>query len=47
VKAATKKAKSLGAKVLKEVSEVPGMGSFSVVTDPTGAMFGLWEPKRH
>src|SRR4051794_40161964 len=47
VKAATKKAKSLGAKVMKDVSEVPGMGSFSVITDPTGAMFGLWEPKKH
>jgi hypothetical protein len=28
------------------VSEVPGMGSFSIVTDPAGAMLGLWETKK-
>src|SRR5689334_17923726 len=31
VKAATKKAKPLGATVMKDVSEVPDMGSFSVI----------------
>jgi predicted enzyme related to lactoylglutathione lyase len=31
---------------MKDVSEVPGMGSFSIVTDPTGAMLGLWESKK-
>ena len=46
VKAATDKARSLGAKVLKDIIEVPEMGSFSVITDTTGAMFGLWESKR-
>ena len=43
VKAATAKAKSLGAAVLKDVSEVPGMGWFSIITDPTGAALGLWQ----
>jgi predicted enzyme related to lactoylglutathione lyase len=43
VDAATKKAKSLGATVMKDVTEVPGMGWFSIITDPTGAALGLWK----
>lgn len=45
VAALTKKAKALGAIVCKDVTEVPGMGSFSVITDLTGASFGLWQAK--
>jgi uncharacterized protein len=45
VRAATVKAKTLGAKVMKDVTEVPDMGWFSIITDPTGAMLGLWEAK--
>jgi predicted enzyme related to lactoylglutathione lyase len=45
VKASTKKAQSLGASVVKEVTEVPGYGWFSVILDPTGAALGLWQPK--
>jgi predicted enzyme related to lactoylglutathione lyase len=45
VTASTKKAKSLGATIVKEVTEVPDMGWLSVIVDPTGAAFGLWEPK--
>ncbi len=40
----TKKAKKLGAKICKGVTEVEGMGWLSLIIDPTGAMFGLWEP---
>lgn len=43
VQASTQKAKSLGARVMKEKTEVPGMGWFSVIVDPTGAMLGLWQ----
>ncbi len=43
--AATAKAKSLGATVMKDVAEVPNMGSYSVIVDPTGAAIGLWQPK--
>ena len=43
VKKATAKAKSLGAKVHRDVSEVPGMGLFSIIQDPTGAIMGLWQ----
>lgn len=45
VRGATKKAQSLGATVHKDVTEVPDMGWFSVISDPTGAAFGLWQPK--
>ncbi len=43
--AATAKAKSLGATVLKENVDVDGHGAFSIITDPTGAMLGLWHQK--
>ena len=45
IRAATDKAKSLGAKVMKDVTEVMGVGSFSVIVDPTGAALALWKPK--
>ena len=45
VAAATAKAHSLGAQIMREVTEVPGAGSFSIIVDPTGAMLGLWQPK--
>lgn len=44
--AATKKAESLGAKVMKANVEVPNMGWLSIIIDPTGAMLGLWQTKR-
>ncbi len=46
VAASTKKATSLGATVAKGVTEVPDMGWFSVIIDPNGAAFGLWQPKK-
>ncbi len=45
VTASTKKATSLGATIARDVTEVPDMGWFSVIIDPTGAAFGLWQPK--
>jgi hypothetical protein len=27
-------------------AKVKGAGSLSIITDPTGAILGLWEPKR-
>ena len=45
IQASTKKAKSLGANVMKDVTEIPGYGAFSVLADPTGAHFALWKPK--
>ncbi len=45
IDAATKKAKKLRAKIMKDVTEVEGMGWLSIIVDPTGAMLGMWEPK--
>ena len=45
IHAATKKAKSLGATILKDVTEVEDMGWLSIFTDPTGAMIGMWQTK--
>src|SRR2546430_2860694 len=45
IHAATKKAKSLGAEVMKDVTEVTGMGWFSFIRDPTGSVLGLWQTK--
>ena len=43
---ATKKAKSLGAKIMKDVTAVMDMGWLSIIVDPTGAMLGLWQTKK-
>ncbi len=45
VAASTKKAMSLGATIATDVTEVPDMGWFSGIIDPTGAALGLWQPK--
>ena len=45
VAASTEKAKSLGATILKEVTEIPDIGWLSVMIDPTGAALALWQPK--
>ena len=45
VAAMTGKARSLGAAVVNDVTEVKGAGSFSIIKDPTGAILGLWQPK--
>lgn len=47
VDATTEKARSLGATVVVEPMEVPGSGKMSIVQDPTGAVFGLWEARGH
>jgi uncharacterized protein len=46
IKASTKKAQSLGAKLMKDVEEVKDMGWLSILVDPTGAIFGLWQTKK-
>jgi uncharacterized protein len=42
--ASTEKVKSLGGTILAERQEVPNMGSFAIIADPTGATIGLWQP---
>jgi predicted enzyme related to lactoylglutathione lyase len=46
VVAATKKARELGATVMRDKTEVSGMGWFSIIVDPTGAHLGLWQAKK-
>ena len=46
IRAATDKAKSLGATVMRDVTDVMDAGSLSIIRDPTGAMLGLWQPKK-
>jgi predicted enzyme related to lactoylglutathione lyase len=43
INAANKKVVSLGGKVMKDTQEVPNMGWFSIIIDPTGAPLGLWQ----
>lgn len=45
VAASTEIAEALGATVLKAVTEVPNIGLYSVIADPTGAIFAMWQPK--
>ena len=45
VRAATQKAKSLGATIIRDVTEIPNAGSFSIIRDPTGAVLGIWQEK--
>lgn len=45
IHAAGEKAKSLGAKIMQDVTEVMGMGWFIILIDPTGAALGLWQTK--
>lgn len=42
----TKKAQTLGATIIRDVTEIPEMGSFSIISDPTGGVLGLWTSSR-
>ena len=46
IKAATAKAKSLGANIIRDVTPVAEMGWLSILMDPTGAVLGLWQEKK-
>jgi predicted enzyme related to lactoylglutathione lyase len=43
----TAKAGELGGKILKPAFDVMDAGRMSVIQDPTGATFCLWQPRRH
>ncbi len=38
--------RELGGKILQEPRDVPGAGTLAVATDPTGAVFKLWQATR-
>ncbi|HXI23333.1 MAG TPA: VOC family protein [Pyrinomonadaceae bacterium] len=41
------KAKALGGNVIQEPFDVMDVGRMAVVSDPTGAVFSIWQPKLH
>jgi len=43
IHAATEKARSLGAQVLRDSEPVPGIGFLSILIDPTGAPIAIWQ----
>jgi len=45
IDAMTKKVKAQGGTVMKDKTEVKDMGWFAIITDPTGAMLGIWKTK--
>ena len=45
IRAATDKARTLGAQIIRDAMEVPDAGTLSILIDPTGATIGLWQPK--
>jgi predicted enzyme related to lactoylglutathione lyase len=45
IRASTRKARELGAKVAVDVMDVADYGTMSVIVDPTGAMLAMWQPK--
>ena len=45
VNASTAKAKSMGATIIRDTTEIPGVDWFSIFTDPTGAVLALFKPK--
>jgi uncharacterized protein len=47
VRASTRKARELGAKIVTDVMEVGEFGTMSILTDPTGATLALWQAKPH
>jgi len=42
VAAACAKARGLGGHVFKGPQDIPGVGTFAIIGDPQGAVFGLW-----
>ena len=44
IRAATAKARSLGATIVRDATEIPNAGTFAIFVDPTGATLALWQP---
>ena len=43
VDATIAKAKELGATIFRDGTDIPNMGRFAIIQDPTGAVFGIWQ----
>lgn len=46
VDASAQKAKSLGASIVREPTDVAEFGRFTILKDPTGAHIALWQTKK-
>src|SRR5271156_1778489 len=46
VEAYTKRVQAAGGKVYRPVQEIPSVGQFSIVSDPQGTVFALFEAKK-
>jgi len=46
IKASTKKAQTLGGTLVADITDLGDTGYMSVVQDPVGALFGLWQAKK-
>ena len=46
IESTSQKAASLGAQLIMPKTEVPNVGLVSVLKDPAGAHFYLWQPSR-
>lgn len=46
IKASTKKAQTLGGTLVADITDLGNTGYMSVIQDPAGAMFGLWQAKK-
>jgi predicted enzyme related to lactoylglutathione lyase len=44
VDASCKRAEELGAQKMVDPMDIPGVGRFAALTDPTGAAFALFKP---
>ena len=45
IDATIEKVRGLGGTVVQPKTEIPDMGWYSVITDPSGAVLGLWQNK--
>ena len=45
IKAATAKAKSLGAQIFVDSQEIPNVGWMTIMNDPTGSRVAMFQPK--
>jgi predicted enzyme related to lactoylglutathione lyase len=45
IDASTEKAQSLGATIVMGPQEVPNVGRFTIITDPTGCNIAMFQPK--
>ena len=45
IHASTAKVKTLGGTVVVDVQEIPNVGWFSIIMDPTGAVLAMFKPK--